>query len=79
MWNFTAADTITSCYLAAKDKTVGSAAESTAVRKELKYIELSYRYHFFSNLYMHNFRIVKFLFGIIYARLNLTNASLYKS
>ena len=43
----TVADTTAASYLTATSTLAGSAAESTSVRKEAKYAELSNRFHFF--------------------------------
>ena len=47
VWDVTEADSTAASYLAATATVTGSAAESTAVRKEMKYIKLLNRYHFF--------------------------------
>ena len=44
MWDVTVADTTTVSYLAATATVTRSAAKSAAVRKEMKFAELSYRY-----------------------------------
>ena len=41
------ADTTAASYLAATATVAGSAVQSAAIRKELKYVELSHTYHFF--------------------------------
>ena len=47
VWNVSVADTTATSYLAATATVAGSAAESAAVRKEMKYAELSNSYHLF--------------------------------
>ena len=47
MRDVTVADTAAAYYLATTARLAGSAAEFAAVRKEMKYVELSISYHFF--------------------------------
>jgi hypothetical protein len=46
VWDVTVADTTAASYLQLTSVSAGSAAESAAVRKEAKYVELSQRYEF---------------------------------
>jgi hypothetical protein len=46
IWDVTVADTTAASYVSSSAVKAGSAAESAATRKELKYIELSTRYEF---------------------------------
>ena len=47
LWDITVADTIAATYLVAIATITRNDAEFAAVRKEMKYVELSNRYHFF--------------------------------
>ena len=47
VWDVTVADTTAASYLAETSTKARSAAESAAIRKEMKYVELSNTCHFF--------------------------------